>query len=189
MLENTLNEINKSIALTQADRDLFQRVLIPKKLRRKQLLSAQGDICQHIAFVNKGCLRSFVMDKTGIEHVVQFAIEGGTISDLTSFLNGSPANCYIEALEDSELLLMDKSGRESLMHSIPQFEKIIRGKLEENVIAHSFRVNSLLCQNAQERYITFINMYPKLVNRIPQHLIASYLGITPSFLSRIRTRK
>jgi len=179
----------KIVGITPEEFELCRSILIPKKLRKKQLLLAEGDVCRYVAYVNKGCMRSFAVDKKGVEHIAQFALEGWTIFDYASFINGTPATYFIEALEDSELYLLDKAGREKLVETIPKFERSIRLNLEKNLVAFQFRVDSLLFQNAEERYDAFVTMFPEIMQRVPQHMVASYLGVTAPFLSRIRARK
>jgi CRP-like cAMP-binding protein len=157
-----------------------------KKLRKRQFLLQEGDVDKHIAFVTNGCLRAYTVDNKGEEHVIQFAIEDWWISDLHSFLTGNPATQNIDALEDSEVLLLEKTSREKLLTAIPKIERFFRLLLESNYIATHKRIQDSLSASAEERYLSFLKTYPTLVERISQHQIASYLGITPQSLSRIR---
>src|SRR5690606_26406650 len=145
-----------------------------------------GNICRHIGFVNFGCLREYTIDNKGNEHIVQFAIEDWWVSDLNSFLSGLPAKYNIDALQDSEVFLLEKSARDELLDKCPKMERFFRLLLAANHIAIHRRVMDSLSTSTEERYLKFIKTYPTLQEQIPQNQIASYLGITPQSLSRIR---
>ncbi len=146
----------------------------------------EGEVCKHISFVNSGCLRQYTIDNKGVEHIIQFAIEDWWVSDLHSFLSGKPATDNIDALEDSEVLLLEKSARDELLNSCPKMEKFFRILIEANHVATNQRISDSLSTSAEERYLNFIKTYPKIFEQVPQNQIASYLGITPQSLSRIR---
>lgn len=143
-------------------------------------------MCKHLAFVNSGCLRAYSVDHKGEEHIIQFAIEDWWISDLNSFLTGSPATYNIDAIQNSEVLLLEKSDRDHLLESVPKMERFFRLLQEANYVSTHRRINDSLSASAEERYLAFITTYPALIEQIPQNHIASYLGITPQSLSRIR---
>ena len=143
-------------------------------------------MCIHLAFVNSGCLREYTVDHKGDEHIIQFAIEDWWISDLNSFLSGHPTTHNIDALQDSDVLLLDKTARENLIESGPTFERFFRLLLEANYVAMHKRINDALSASAEERYLAFMKTYPNLFEQVQQGQIASYLGITPQSLSRIR---
>jgi CRP-like cAMP-binding protein len=178
--------IGNRIHLTEEEFALSSKFFTPKRIKKRQFLLQEGDVCRHLAFVNSGCLREYTVDRKGDEHIIQFAIEGWWISDLNSFLSGEPASHNIDALQDSDVLLLDKSARENLFESVPPMDRFFRLLLEANYVATHKRINEALSASAEERYLTFINTYPQLVEQIPQNQIASYLGITPQSLSRIR---
>lgn len=178
--------IAKHIQLTQEETDYFISILQIKRLRKKQYLVQEGDVCRYESFVNKGCLRAYHVDEKGQEHVAQFAIEDWWISDMYSFLTGTPARFNVDALEDSELLCIDKPSLEELYIQVPKFERFFRIILQNAFIAQQQRIIANMSKGAEERYLDFINRYPQLEQRVPQHQIASYLGITPESLSRIR---
>jgi CRP-like cAMP-binding protein len=181
-----LQNISKYIQLTQEERDYFTSAIQIKRLRKKQYLVQEGDVCRYESFVNKGCLRTYHVDEKGQEHIAQFAIEGWWISDMYSFLTVTPARFNVDALEDSELLCLDKPSLEELYIQVPKFERFFRIILQNAFIAHQQRIIANMSKTAEERYLDFINHYPKVEQRVPQHQIASYLGITPESLSRIR---
>jgi len=186
MPEPLYTHVRKRVALTKGEYDRCRTFFIPKKIRKKQFLLQEGEVCTHLAFVLKGCLRSYTVDRGGEEHIVQFATEDWWISDLQSFLSGNPSAYTIDALEDSEVLLLEKKAREPLLSEVPKFERFFRLLLEANYVASHRRIEETLSISAEERYLAFTKTYPALVQRIPQNQIASYLGVTPQSLSRIR---
>jgi len=181
-----LANISKHIELEQSEIDYFISLLKLRKLKKKQYLLQAGDVCRHEYFINKGCLRAYSTDDTGVDHILQLGIEGWWIGDMYSFLSGTPANYHIDALEDSEVLMIDKKSLEELYKTVPKFERFFRIIIQNAFVAMQRRVIENLSQDAEERYLQFINRYPAFEQRIPQHQIASYLGITPESLSRIR---
>jgi CRP-like cAMP-binding protein len=178
--------IERRIHLSQKERALLDQCFTPKKIRKHKFLLQEGDVCRHIAFVNSGCLRAYTVDHRGEEHIIQFAIEDWWISDLNSFLTGSAATYNIDAVQDSEVLLLERASRKTLLESVPKMERFFRLLQEANYVSSHQRINDSLSASAEERYLAFIKTYPLLVEQIPQSQIASYLGITPQSLSRIR---
>jgi len=186
MVDLLFQDIALTIMLTDTEKELLRSVLIPKSVRKKQYLLQAGEVCLQAIFVAKGCLRSYTIDEKEVKHIFQFAIEGWAISDMYSFLTGEPATYYIDAIEDSELYLMDKAGKEELLDHIPGMEKVFRLSLEKNYIANQRRNNAMLSSSVEERYLSFARTYPKILQRVPQHMIASYLGVSAQTLSRMR---
>jgi len=186
MFDLLFQHIVKKASLTPNELEFLKTVFVPKKLRKRQYLLQEGEVSKYMAFVNKGCLRAYTIDETGREHIVLFAIEEWWIGDMYSYLSGEPSTYNIEALEDSELLLLDRNGQEKILQHIPAFEKFQRIILENNYIATHRRINNMMTKTAEEKYLDFSSRYPQIVQRVPQHMIASYLGITPETLSRIR---
>lgn len=178
--------IEKRTQLTDEEFEIVKKFFIPKKVRKKQFLLHEGEVCRYVGFVNSGCLRQYTIDYKGSEHIVQFAIEDWWVGDLNSFLSGKPAEFNIDALRDSEILLLEKSAREKLMDSCPKMERYFRILIESNQVANHQRIVDSLSASAEEKYLKFIKTYPKLYELVPQNQIASYLGITPQSLSRIR---
>jgi CRP-like cAMP-binding protein len=180
------SNFQKRIDLTDEEFDRCVTFFVPKKVRKKQFILQEREVCKHIAFVTSGCLRSYTVDSNGEEHIIQFAIEDWWISDLQSFLSGKPTTYGIDALEDSELLLLEKEARDKMLESVPKLERYFRLLQEANYVAMHHRIEGSLSSSAEERYLDFIKTYPTLIQRVPQGQIASYLGITPQSLSRIR---
>ncbi len=178
--------IEKRVHLTDDEFNIVAKYFVTKTIKKHQFLLNEGIVCKHIGFVNSGCLREYTIDSKGIEHITQFAIKDWWVSDLHSFLSGLPATNNIDALQDSELLLLEKSAREELLDNCPKMERFFRLLIEANQIATRERITDSLGASAEERYLKFIKTYPKLFELVPQNQIASYLGITPQSLSRIR---
>jgi CRP-like cAMP-binding protein len=187
MFELLFQKFDEKISLTNEEKEASKTFFIPKKLRKRQWLLQQGDVCKNIAFVEKGLLRSYAITDKGSEHIIQFAFEGWWISDQYSFLTGEPSEYNIDAMEDCELLLLGKAAEEEMLEKIPKLERFFRILLQSNLIATQKRLVSSLSQTAEERYSEMIKACPtSLPHRIPQHMLASFLGITPETLSRIR---
>lgn len=179
---------NTKVRLTDKEEETIKEFLTPKKLRKKQYLLQDGDACKFIAFVQKGALREYSVDEKGNEHIIQFAIEGWTISDLYSFLTNEPSIYNIDALEDSELVLISKSAHEELLLNVPKYETYTRLQITGAYIAMQKRLTSINATSLEERYTSFNQLYPEIVQRVPQHMIASYMGLQPETLSRIRRK-
>ena len=188
MYELFFQTFNEKVPLTAEEQETIKTYLTPKKLRKKQYLLQEGDTCKYIAFVEKGALKSYVIDEAGTERITQFALEGWTISDLYSFLTGEPATYHIDAIEDAELVLISKAAHEELLQQVPKYETYIRLQITGAYIALQRRLTSIISLPIEERYKNLIATYPTIVQRVPQHMIASYMGLTPETLSRVRGR-
>jgi CRP-like cAMP-binding protein len=181
-----LQNIHRHISLTSEEEAYFVSILKSRKLRKRFFLVQAGDLCRSEFFVKSGCFRVFATDPQGNDHNIMFAVEDWWISDMQSYLTGMPATLNIEALEDSEVLYIDKVDLEDLYEKIPKFNKLFRILLQNAFVAHQHRIFTTISQTAEERYAYFIKKYPHFEQRIPQHHIASYLGVSPETLSRIR---
>ncbi len=174
--------------LSAEETEYFHSLLQPLTLPKKSWLLREGEVSEHEAYVMKGCLRKYCMDDDGSEIILQFAIEDWWVGDIDSFNSRTPSQVYIQALEDSELLLIHRDDKEELFRRVPAFERMFRLMLLRSYVVLQDRFVATLARPADERYLRFIEKYPGVVQRVPQHYIASYLGITPEFLSRIRSR-
>lgn len=183
-----LQNITKHIILDKTETDFFISLLQPKKLKRKEFLIKQGDICKSENFIVKGCLRTYKIDDNGFEHIVMFGIEDWWVGDLYSFLTQSPANYLIDALEDTEILQISKANLDKLFERVPKFERFFRLILQNAFIAQQQRISQNLSFTAEQRYLDFITKYPKLEQRLSQKHVSRYIGITPVFLSMLRRK-
>lgn len=174
--------------LSESELSYFHTLLTFKKLKKKTMLLRAGDICNFEGFINIGCARVFYINEKGAEVILHFAIENWWVSDITSFSQQLPSKLYIEILEDSELLLIDFKSKEKLYKKLPQFERIFRLMIQRTYDTMMNRLISTYSKSAEDCYKEFILKYPSIPQRVPQHLIAAYLGISPEFLSKIRTR-
>jgi len=188
MYELFFERLNEKIAFTSEENEIIKSYLTPKKLRKKQYLLQAGDVCKTIAFVEHGTLRAYSTDTKGNEHIIQFALEGWTISDLYSFMTGEPATYHIDALEDSELVMISKSAQEEILKRVPKYETYTRMQITGAYLAMQKRLTSNISLSVEERYLYFISLYPDIAQRVPQHMIASYMGLKPETLSRVRKK-
>ncbi len=186
MHELFFNKLNEVISLTGEEEEIIRSYLLPKKLRKKQYILQEGDVCKYGVFVEKGLLRSYTVNEKGNEQIVQFALEGWWISDMYSFITGEPARYNIDALEDAELLLMTKTASEELMKKVPKFLEFNFIQMRNAFVAFERRLSNMVNLSTEERYKKLVERYPDIVQRVPQHMIASYLGLTPETLSRVR---
>lgn len=178
--------IRSRIKASDEDFEVIRKKLIPKKVRKRQFLLNAGDVCEYMIFVERGLLRSFSDDKDGSEHTMQFAPEGWWISDMASLFSREPSKFNIEALEESELLLMSKQVMDELMDMVPQLPRYFLNLMENHIIALQRRINVVQSMSAEETYLKLMEIKPDLINRVSLQHIASYLGITPETLSRVR---
>lgn len=180
-----LQNIAKHIQLTLDEQAHFTSLLVPKSVKRKELLVQEGQICRYSTFVTKGCLRSFSLDHNGFEHVMAFAPPDWWIADMYSFISQKPGMLYIEALEPTEVLLLSKENQERIYADIPKFERFFRILIEKSLVSNQQRLLDGLSLPAQERFRHFCQRYPSFVNCLPKKQIASYIGVTPEFFSKM----
>jgi CRP/FNR family transcriptional regulator, anaerobic regulatory protein len=186
MFQPILSHIERDIHLDEKEKEEFVSLLVEKKISKKDFLIQPGQDVKHEYFVVKGCLKAYYLDKKGNKHILQFAIEDWWISDFEAFFKNEPASLYIEAIEDSYLLGINKEILEPLYERIPKFERFFRIKTTNAFVALRSRILASLQMNARERYLDFCATYPSIESRVPNYHIANYLGITAESLSRIR---
>ena len=186
MFELLYTKITEKIALSEEEFEVCKALFTPRKVRKKQFLLQEGDVSRYQIFVTKGLLRSYTIDEKGAEHILQFALEGWWTADLYSFFTEEPSLFNIEALEDSELLLINRPSWETLLEKLPVLERYFRILIQNSLIATQRRLMESLSETAEKKYLKFMKLYPESIQRVPQHMIASYLGITRETLSRLR---
>jgi CRP-like cAMP-binding protein len=172
--------------LTEEDLGHIRAVSVFKKLRKRQYLLQEGDISHHTCFIIKGCLRNYRLSEDGVEHILKFAVETWWMSDLESYNNNLPSKNNIDAVEDCELLLIEKKDFEKLIENMPTFRQFHDKLKSKSVDTFQNRIISNISDTAEEKYFKFIKTYPDIFNRVPLHMIASYLGVSRETLSRIR---
>ena len=182
------NNIKSHIAISDTELEQLCKPFDLKKIPKKEFLLRQGEVCKFEGFVNKGCFRVYHINNEGVEHVLYFAIEGWWITDIDSFTNEKPASLFIEALEDSEVLLISKREKELLYEQFPKTEKLFRIMTQKTHVALQRRMISNLSKTADERYLDFIETSPPFAQRLSNLQIAAYLGISHEFLSKIRKK-
>jgi len=186
MFELLHQKLAEKISLTEEEFNYCKSLFKPKKLRKRQYFLQEGDVCKYQAFIEKGILRSYTIDEKGSEHILQFATEGWWMADLSSYVTGESSLFNIQAIEASELLLISKPSWDELMISIPKFEHYFRILIQNHLVATQKRLMQSLSETAEEKYIKFSKTYPDCLQRVPQHMIASYLGVSRETLSRLR---
>lgn len=185
---NILKNIGKHISLTPEEADYFTSLLTYKEVKRKDLLLQAGQLCRCINYVQNGALRAFYVAPDGNETSIMFAIPDWWVTDIYSFTTQKPAVMHIDALQPSEVFQLQKTDLDKLFVEIPKFEKFFRIIMQNSYIREQLRSIQNLSLTAEERYLNFIEKYPAFVQHIPQKQIASYIGITPEFLSSIRQK-
>jgi CRP-like cAMP-binding protein len=188
MLNNFFDKLSKAMMLKEGDKEIFRQHVIVKKLRKRQYLLQEGEVCKSVAFVSKGVLRSYLVDEKSNERIIQFAPEDWFISDLYSFITEDYSNLNIDAIEDSELVLMSKTAHVYLEKAVPDFFKFNYMQYRGAYIALQKRLTDMFTLSTEEKYTKLLNIYPDIMQRVPQHMIASYLGLTPETLSRVRKK-
>lgn len=189
MFDNLIEYLQSKITITPQEIEMVKEVCRLKKLRKKQYLLQEGDVWRYNAFVSKGMVRTYRVDEKGQEHIFQFSPENWWAGDRHSYLSETPARFNIEALEDTEVILIPKGDYENLLEAIPAYNTFARMLLERSFVALQNRIHAGISFTAEEKYKEFIKTYPDILNRVPQHMIASFLGVSPETLSRIRTKK
>jgi CRP-like cAMP-binding protein len=187
MYDQILNRLSQLISLEKSEQEVFVSKLIVKHYQKKELILREGQVCKYAYFINQGCFRYYYNVK-GQENTAQFFFENGWYTDYNSFLTGKPTKQNIEALEQTEALLLSAKDLQQLYTDIPKFERFGRLMAENAFLGIRQRSEMLENQSAEERYLSLMKERPKVFERIPQHYIASYLGIKPPSLSRIRKR-
>ncbi|HMR18366.1 MAG TPA: Crp/Fnr family transcriptional regulator [Sphingobacterium sp.] len=189
MVEKLIQHIGSITPLTAVEEQIIKDLVREKTVLRKQFLHRTGDIAQFSAFVVQGCLRSYTIDRKGFEHILQFAPENWWISDMYSFIKNQPSELNIDALLDTQVLLLSRSCQLSIFDQIPKLERYFRILTENALAASNHRTMDYLSLPAKIRYQKFCDFYPTLIHSIPQKYIASYIGITPEFLSKLRAER
>lgn len=188
MFEQINTHVGKCTIFSNEELEIFDDMLERKLVPKKTFLLQEGEICNFEAYVVKGCIRTYYIDENGFDVTLQFAIEDWWVSDMASFYEQKPSRLFIETLEDCELLMFNPETKEELLQRVPKFERVFRLMVQRKLAVTQDRLINTIAKSAQEKYLDFLERYPTIPQRVPQHYIASYLGISPEFLSKVRTK-
>ena len=186
--EPIINYFSNILPLENEEIDTIKKVFKERRIKRRQFILQEGDVCTLNTFVVEGCFRMYFVDEKGKEHNIQFAVENWWIGDIGSFHTEEPSKLYIEAIENSIILQIKKQDQLDLFVNHPKFNRIFRVFTENALVAYQRRVLQNISSTAEERYLDFMKRYPFFFNRISNVQIASFLGITPEFLSTLRKK-
>lgn len=184
-----MKNVRNRIDLTADEEAHFLSLVRSKPVAKKELLLREGQICHHLYYVTSGALRAYCIDKAGKEATIMFAVADWWVTDMYCFLNRRPAMMYVEAIEDSLVFQLGREQMEDLLREVPKFERFFRLLMQNAYTREQLRVIENLSLSAEERYDSFLRKYPHIANMVTQKQIASYLGVTPEFLSAVRKRK
>ena len=188
LMQSILQNIAKHISLTPEEQALFLSKTETKHYKTKTILLSSGEIADYTYYVNSGILRSFNINDNIIEHVLHFACEGWWIGDMYSYVSGKPGNLFIEVLEDAEVVAISKENQQQLYQEIPKLERFFRILAENSLVAHQERLMDNLSLTAEERFEKLCKKYPTLLQKVAQKHLASYIGVTPEFFSKMKSR-
>ena len=183
-----IDNILKHVALTPQEQEHFLSKTETRQYKAKTILLNDGEICKNSYFVNSGVLRSFNINDNIVEHVMNFACQGWWISDMYSLISQKPGNLFIEVIEDAEVVLLSKENQEQLYLEIPKLERFFRILTENALVANQQRIMDNLSLSAEERFEKFSQKYPSLIQQVPQKQIASFIGVTPEFFSKMKSK-
>lgn len=189
MPEQFRKHLGKFIELTEAEYAEIQTYLTVRKVRKKEDLLRAGEVCRFNYFVLSGCLRMFFITEKGVEQTTDFAIENWWITDVRAYEQQAVSHCTVQAVEHSEIILIEASAQEILLHRFPQMERYFRWVYQRAYAAAQNRIHYLYDLSREELYYHFEAHYPEFIQRVPQYLIASFLGFTPEYLSEIRAKR
>jgi CRP-like cAMP-binding protein len=181
-----IDYFEKFLTLSEDEKSFLEEKFKLRKVKKRQFILNEGDICKHNTFVVEGCFRMYLVDNKGKEHNLQFAVENWWIGDIGSFHLEEPSKLYIEAMENSIILQIEKPDQLKLFVDFPKFNRIYRVFTENALVSNQRRILQIISSTAEERYLDFVKRYPDFFNRISNVQIASYIGVTPEFLSKIR---
>jgi len=188
MFEVLITYLERDQKLTPENISLLKILFVPAKLKKGEFFLREGEVAKYAAFVCKGFLRSYIIDDKGKEHIIQFAPEYWWISEKGPIINTAASSIFIDAIEDAEILQIDTHGHLTMLEKVPAYSSAFQSGMQKRSVAKDKRIVHSLAADAQERYNDFLETYPSIAQRVPQHMLASYLGITAETLSRLRRK-
>jgi len=188
MHKNIIQDIRKYVDLSESEVVVFNKYVEIYQLKKKEFLLQESRVCNYLYFVEKGCLRMYFINKKGVEQIAQFALDGWWISDYQSFINNTPSDYYIQTIEESSIVSIDNQNLDILLIELPQLEKYFRIMMQKAVAGAQLRSKLLHEMSKEEFYFHFSTSFPEFMQRVPQYMIASYLGLTPEYLSELRKK-
>ena len=189
MFEEIVTHMRKHIQLSPSEEEVLTDVLSRKEVKKKEHLLRAGEVCHENYFIVKGCFRLYLITDKGAEQVIQFGIENWWITEYFSLKTGQPSNFYLQAVEPSTVVVLKRSHEQELFEKLPQLEKYFRLVLEKAYSAQLNRIHYIFNLTGEQQYRLMLKRYPEFVQRIPQYMLASFLGITPEFLSALRAKR
>ncbi len=183
-----LDYINKFVSLTEKEQNFIASKVVYRKYLKGQYIVQEGDVCKYQGFIVSGCTKTFYVDDNGQEHIIIFAIENWWTADIGSYITQTSADYNVQCIENTEMIQIPFDVREELFEEVPKLERFFRMIIEKGFIASQKRIVRNFSLSAKERYLIFKQSYPKIEKRIPQYMLASYLGITKEFLSKIKSK-
>jgi len=189
MHKNIIQHLRKFIDLSESEVVVFNKYVETHQFKKKELIAQEGKVCKYLYFVEKGCLRMYFINKKGVEQITQFALDGWWISDYQSFINSTPSGYYIQAIEESRIVSVENQNLELLLNELPQLERYFRLMMQKAVAGAQLRSKLMYEMTKEEFYYHFSTSFPEFMLRVPQYMIASYLGLTPEYLSELRKKK
>lgn len=186
MFDILFSHIEAKVSLPDQEKEMIKTFFTARKFKRRQFLLQEGETCKQLTFIAKGLVKSYNVDDKGEDHINLFGWEGWWVSDFYSFLSATPAKCNIEAIEDVEVLQITLADYEALLTKVPIMERYFRILYQNSIVTKERRLMSAITHTAEEKYQHLLQYHPELIQRIPQTLIASYLGLAPETISRIK---
>ena len=188
MHKDIIQHIRKVIALSESEVAIFKKYSETHLFKKKDFLLKEDKVCKYLYFVEKGCLRMYFINKKGVEQITQFALDGWWISDYQSFMNNTPSDYHIQTIEESRIVSIDNQNLNLLLMELPQLEHYFRLMMQKAVAGAQVRSKLLYELSKEEFYVHFSTSFPEFMMRVPQYMIASYLGLTPEYLSELRKK-
>jgi CRP/FNR family transcriptional regulator, anaerobic regulatory protein len=189
MNDNLIKHIRKYIDLSDSESLILSRYVKQSSYKKKEFVLQENNDCKNLFFVEKGCLRMYFINEKAVEQIVQFALDGWWISDLKSFINKTPSDYYIQTIENSNITAINSEALEQLLKELPKLERYFRIIMQQELAAAQFKSKLMYGMSKEDFYNHFISSFPQFVQRVPQYMIASYLGLTPEYVSGLRKKK